>query len=200
MVYEWTGKCRSCQGSGSVSYYKKRGKEVICKCIPCQGIGQFLILPFSEMQVLKIPLSCCCFLDWKGNQNPTFWVLYFGSCLYCIMQSNLDLKKFKLIAGYVQKITSRKDIDVMEDLDNEEAFWPWICSTSAQLLIRVHVRLSSLFEVASLGCLAQTSWLDWRYRQRLLILVPIMASYFYQYYPNRKLLFYMYHILSNHKR
>lgn len=38
------------------------------------------------------------------------------------MQSNLDLKKFKLIAGYVQKITSRKDIDVMEDLDNEEAF------------------------------------------------------------------------------
>ncbi|CAN7106511.1 protein disulfide-isomerase SCO2 [Brassica rapa] len=59
VVYEWTGKCRSCQGSGSVSYYKKRGKEVICKCIPCQGIG------------------------------------------------------------YVQKITSRTDIDVMEDLDNE---------------------------------------------------------------------------------
>ncbi|CAH8372822.1 unnamed protein product [Eruca vesicaria subsp. sativa] len=59
VVYEWTGKCRSCQGSGSVSYYKKRGKEVICKCIPCQGIG------------------------------------------------------------YVQKITSRKDIEVMEDLDNE---------------------------------------------------------------------------------
>ncbi|KAK6136873.1 hypothetical protein DH2020_029385 [Rehmannia glutinosa] len=59
MVYEWTGKCRSCQGSGLVSYYNKRGKETICKCIPCQGI-----------------------------------------------------------AGYVQKITARKDIDVMEDLDN----------------------------------------------------------------------------------
>ncbi|KAK6136900.1 hypothetical protein DH2020_029345 [Rehmannia glutinosa] len=58
MVYEWTGKCRSCQGSGLVSYYNKRGKETICKCIPCQGIG------------------------------------------------------------YVQKITARKDIDVMEDLDN----------------------------------------------------------------------------------
>ena len=28
MVYEWTGKCRSCQGSGYVSYYNKRGKEV----------------------------------------------------------------------------------------------------------------------------------------------------------------------------
>ncbi|KAL3621158.1 hypothetical protein CASFOL_036070 [Castilleja foliolosa] len=39
MVYEWTGKCRSCQGSGFVSYYNKRGKETICKCIPCQGIG-----------------------------------------------------------------------------------------------------------------------------------------------------------------
>ncbi|KAI3922231.1 hypothetical protein MKX01_005920 [Papaver californicum] len=39
VVYEWTGKCRSCQGSGFVSYYNKRGKETICKCIPCQGIG-----------------------------------------------------------------------------------------------------------------------------------------------------------------
>lgn len=39
VVYEWTGKCRSCQGSGLVSYYNKRGKETICKCIPCQGIG-----------------------------------------------------------------------------------------------------------------------------------------------------------------
>ncbi|XP_052199069.1 protein disulfide-isomerase SCO2 [Diospyros lotus] len=58
VVYEWTGKCRSCQGSGFVSYYNKRGKEVVCKCIPCLGIG------------------------------------------------------------YVQKITARKDIEVMEDLDN----------------------------------------------------------------------------------
>ncbi|KAK1418224.1 hypothetical protein QVD17_27373 [Tagetes erecta] len=39
VVYEWTGKCRSCQGSGYASYYNKRGKEVTCKCIPCQGIG-----------------------------------------------------------------------------------------------------------------------------------------------------------------
>ncbi|KAG2704210.1 hypothetical protein I3843_06G164200 [Carya illinoinensis] len=58
VVYEWTGKCRSCQGSGFASYYNKRGKEIICKCIPCAGIG------------------------------------------------------------YVQKITARKDIEVMEDLDN----------------------------------------------------------------------------------
>lgn len=39
VVYEWTGKCRSCQGSGLVSYYHKRGKETICKCIPCLGVG-----------------------------------------------------------------------------------------------------------------------------------------------------------------
>lgn len=58
VVYEWTGKCRSCQGSGFVSYYNKRGKEVTCKCFPCLGIG------------------------------------------------------------YVQKITARKDIAVMEELDN----------------------------------------------------------------------------------
>ncbi|KAG5625136.1 hypothetical protein H5410_010354 [Solanum commersonii] len=39
VVYEWTGKCRSCQGTGLVSYYNKKGKETICKCIPCAGIG-----------------------------------------------------------------------------------------------------------------------------------------------------------------
>lgn len=39
VVYEWTGICRSCQGTGVVSYYNKRGKETICKCIPCAGIG-----------------------------------------------------------------------------------------------------------------------------------------------------------------
>ncbi|CAK9181241.1 unnamed protein product [Ilex paraguariensis] len=38
VVYEWTGKCRSCQGTGFVSYYNKRGKETVCKCIPCLGI------------------------------------------------------------------------------------------------------------------------------------------------------------------
>ncbi|PWA78215.1 hypothetical protein CTI12_AA217220 [Artemisia annua] len=58
VVYEWTGICRSCQGSGYASYYNKRGKEVTCKCIPCQGIG------------------------------------------------------------YVQKITARKDIEVMVDIEN----------------------------------------------------------------------------------
>lgn len=60
VVYEWTGKCRSCQGTGYASYYNKRGREVTCKCIPCLGIG------------------------------------------------------------YVQKITARKDIELMEDLDYEE--------------------------------------------------------------------------------
>ncbi|KAK9163275.1 hypothetical protein Syun_004177 [Stephania yunnanensis] len=58
VVYEWTGKCRSCQGTGFTSYFNKRGKETTCKCIPCLGIG------------------------------------------------------------YVQKFTTRKDIEVMEDLDS----------------------------------------------------------------------------------
>ncbi|MQM08983.1 hypothetical protein Taro_041843 [Colocasia esculenta] len=38
VVYEWTGKCRSCQGTGFVSYFNKRGRETICKCVPCLGI------------------------------------------------------------------------------------------------------------------------------------------------------------------
>ncbi|XP_047046849.1 protein disulfide-isomerase SCO2-like isoform X2 [Lolium rigidum] len=37
--YEWTGKCRSCQGSGLVTYFRKKGKETICTCVPCAGIG-----------------------------------------------------------------------------------------------------------------------------------------------------------------
>lgn len=37
-IFEWTGKCRSCQGTGYVDYYNKRGKTT-CKCIPCMGIG-----------------------------------------------------------------------------------------------------------------------------------------------------------------
>ncbi|URE33810.1 hypothetical protein MUK42_15938 [Musa troglodytarum] len=39
VVYEWTGKCRSCHGTGLVSYYNQRGRETICKCVPCLGIG-----------------------------------------------------------------------------------------------------------------------------------------------------------------
>ncbi|TMW88367.1 hypothetical protein EJD97_018653, partial [Solanum chilense] len=39
VVYEWTGKFRSCQGTEFVGYYNKRGKETICKCILCLGIG-----------------------------------------------------------------------------------------------------------------------------------------------------------------
>lgn len=57
VLYQWTGKCSRCQGTGEVSYYRKRGREVICKCISCLGLG------------------------------------------------------------YVQKMTTRTDIDVMEDLD-----------------------------------------------------------------------------------
>ncbi|KAG0569003.1 hypothetical protein M758_6G054800 [Ceratodon purpureus] len=38
-VYQWTTKCTRCQGTGEVSFFRKRGKEVISKCIACVGIG-----------------------------------------------------------------------------------------------------------------------------------------------------------------
>eukprot|EP00268_Persea_americana_P066687 TRINITY_DN9111_c0_g1_i2.p1 TRINITY_DN9111_c0_g1~~TRINITY_DN9111_c0_g1_i2.p1 ORF type:complete len:188 (-),score=24.39 TRINITY_DN9111_c0_g1_i2:37-600(-) len=47
VVYEWTGKCRSCQGTGLVSYYNKKGRETICKCIPCLGIAVSYELGFA---------------------------------------------------------------------------------------------------------------------------------------------------------
>ncbi|XP_062199610.1 protein disulfide-isomerase SCO2 isoform X2 [Phragmites australis] len=46
--YEWTGKCRSCQGTGLVSYFRKKGKETICKCVPCAGIGMMTDLSMSQ--------------------------------------------------------------------------------------------------------------------------------------------------------
>ncbi|EFJ07966.1 hypothetical protein SELMODRAFT_59033, partial [Selaginella moellendorffii] len=39
VVYQWTGECRRCQGTGVVSFYRKNGKEVIGNCISCLGIG-----------------------------------------------------------------------------------------------------------------------------------------------------------------
>lgn len=39
VLYQWTGKCTRCQGTGEVSYYRKKGRETICKCIPCMGLG-----------------------------------------------------------------------------------------------------------------------------------------------------------------
>ncbi|KAJ7521363.1 hypothetical protein O6H91_19G050200 [Diphasiastrum complanatum] len=38
VVYQWTGECRRCQGTGLVSFYRKNGHEVISKCILCLGI------------------------------------------------------------------------------------------------------------------------------------------------------------------
>lgn len=38
-VYQWTSKCSRCQGTGEVSFYRKRGKEVISSCIACTGTG-----------------------------------------------------------------------------------------------------------------------------------------------------------------
>ncbi|CAL5088004.1 unnamed protein product [Urochloa decumbens] len=46
--YEWTGKCRSCQGTGLVSYFRKKGKETICKCVPCAGIGYVRKITYRE--------------------------------------------------------------------------------------------------------------------------------------------------------
>lgn len=39
VLYQWTGKCSRCQGTGEVSYFRKKGREVICKCIACMGLG-----------------------------------------------------------------------------------------------------------------------------------------------------------------
>ncbi|XP_020082849.1 protein disulfide-isomerase SCO2 [Ananas comosus] len=63
VVYEWTGKCRSCQGTGFVSYYNKKGKETICKCVPCLGIGY--VQKFTVRKDIDVMED----LD-KGNGKP----------------------------------------------------------------------------------------------------------------------------------
>ncbi|MBA0667291.1 hypothetical protein Goklo_000397 [Gossypium klotzschianum] len=105
VVYEWTGKCRSCQGTGLQSYYNKRGKEIICKCLPCLGID---------------PGPASSLADWRFeciSRNSFFCVPLLFLFLLSILALFVKMKLYEL-AGYVQKITARKDIEVMEDLDN----------------------------------------------------------------------------------
>ncbi|CAK9224934.1 unnamed protein product [Sphagnum troendelagicum] len=51
VVYQWTGKCERCQGTGEVSFYRKQGKEVISKCIACLGIGYVQKITLRENMV-----------------------------------------------------------------------------------------------------------------------------------------------------
>ncbi|GJP45838.1 hypothetical protein CLOM_g5183 [Closterium sp. NIES-68] len=39
VVYQWTGKCTQCSGTGFVSFRRKRGKDYTGTCITCSGIG-----------------------------------------------------------------------------------------------------------------------------------------------------------------
>lgn len=38
VIYQWTGDCKRCQGTGVVSFYRKK-REITSKCINCLGIG-----------------------------------------------------------------------------------------------------------------------------------------------------------------
>lgn len=81
VVYEWTGKCRSCQGTGFVSYYNKKGREIVCKCIPCLGIGKdyflvylmlfgficlmdLILFPMFYRTVPALGICFCIFVSW----------------------------------------------------------------------------------------------------------------------------------------
>jgi hypothetical protein len=65
--YEWTGKCRSCQGSGLVTYFRKKGKETICTCVPCAGIGEI------SWSSVHYPAMFVYFLriigNWRGSRE-----------------------------------------------------------------------------------------------------------------------------------
>ncbi|KAI3445990.1 hypothetical protein Pfo_002655 [Paulownia fortunei] len=69
MVYEWTGKCRSCQGTGLVSYYNKRGKETICKCIPCLGIGTIAFIILVGLFLLLFGVEFLVLTDFLPESN-----------------------------------------------------------------------------------------------------------------------------------
>ncbi|KAK3001827.1 hypothetical protein RJ639_022235 [Escallonia herrerae] len=98
VVYEWTGKCRSCQGSGYVSYYNKRGKEVVCKCIPCLGIDASRKMSNSRFLDIQYNLSRRKFLRkpsrmFSSKQNSGMSVVF---------QPNMDEMK---------RVFDRFDID-----------------------------------------------------------------------------------------
>lgn len=39
VIYQWTGECSRCQGTGSVNDQKRKGRDVIMQCITCLGLG-----------------------------------------------------------------------------------------------------------------------------------------------------------------
>ncbi|KAH7301945.1 hypothetical protein KP509_23G049400 [Ceratopteris richardii] len=39
VIYQWTGECSRCQGTGKVIFYKEKDREVVCECINCIGLG-----------------------------------------------------------------------------------------------------------------------------------------------------------------
>lgn len=63
VIYQWTGDCKACQGTGLVSFYRKR-HEVVSKCINCLGIGICLISLFryfdQAVLVASFISQLCC--------------------------------------------------------------------------------------------------------------------------------------------
>lgn len=82
MVYEWTGKCRSCQGTGFVSYYNKKGRETICKCVPCLGIGIVSFLSFYLFNFVVVPVAAADFSCHVLQCSSCVWFLDLP--IYCL--------------------------------------------------------------------------------------------------------------------
>ncbi|MCO5592943.1 hypothetical protein L7F22_046947 [Adiantum nelumboides] len=38
VIYQWTGECSRCQGTGDITYHNREGRELIWKCITCLGL------------------------------------------------------------------------------------------------------------------------------------------------------------------
>lgn len=65
------------------------------------------------------------------DTEQRWWIWWVSHSLFdCLMPKvtsfwHLSMSSLSFIAGYVQKITARKDIEVMEDLDNGKPPWTW---------------------------------------------------------------------------
>ena len=87
VIYEWTGKCWSCQGTGFVSYYKKWVKETISKCIPCLGIGTSTLLLFPVCNIFSWSLFAFSVLLYFEKHG--MYIHSFKTSLYTVVCSKL---------------------------------------------------------------------------------------------------------------
>ncbi|URE33814.1 hypothetical protein MUK42_15938 [Musa troglodytarum] len=117
VVYEWTGKCRSCHGTGLVSYYNQRGRETICKELYINLCIQILVMAYTANTSASVPspdvISEC--------QDSTFFIVNLTIQLSVWRKprvrsvSSLKVEALAVLSGGGRKHKTRMPLRLIHD-------------------------------------------------------------------------------------